>query len=280
MGGVVKSIGGVLFGSDGGDPEPQQTERLLPSQISLLNQLSKLLLEQLGGEGGEPKGVEPYPGQMYAGEQPLQTALFSYLSGAPQTAQALQQTGMQFITDQTPYDYEAERRFWEQAFVQPTREAFYEETVPALREQFAGQGALDSSGFNRALAREAQRMETGLGSQLANILYTGQQSYLNRQLAQRGVGLSALDQALAQIGMLSAAGQMQQQLAQLPLTEQYQKWAYQQPYSNPWLPLISPALGTVPYQVDTVVQQGSPGLLGAMAPGIGFGLGGVLGGLF
>jgi len=277
MGGVVKSVGGFLFGEDEGEPEPVKSERYTPAQMKLISQLSKLLSEQLGGEEGEPVGVEPYPGQMYAGEQPLQSALFSFLSGAPDLARSLQQTGMQFLTDQTPYDYGAERQYWEQAFAAPTREAFYEETVPQLQEMFAGQGALDSSGFNRALAREARRMETGLGGQLADILYQGQQSYLDRQLQQRGVGLSALGQALAQVGLLPAAGQMQQQIAQAPLTEAYQKWEYQQPYRNPWLPLISPTLGAVPYQIDTVVPQGSTGLLGAMAPGFGKGLGGAFG---
>jgi hypothetical protein len=273
MGGIVKGIGSALFGS-GSDVETMQTERLLPSQINLLNQLSTLLGGQLGA------GVEPYPGQMYAGESPLQSQLFSYLGGAPETARTLQQTGLQFLTDQTPYDYGAERQYWEQAFAQPTREAFYEETVPQLQEMFAGQGALSSSGFNRALAREAQRMETGLGGQLADVLYQGQQSYLNRQLQQRGLGLSALDRALAEANALMQGGTLQRQLQQLPLTEQYEKWGMSQPYANPWLPQLGVALGVSPYQTDTVVQQGSPGLLDSLARGLGQGLGSKLGGIF
>jgi hypothetical protein len=266
MGGIADA----LFGSDN-DIETRRTERLLPSQIRLLEKLSTLLGEQLG------VGVEPYPGQMYAGESPLQSQLFSYLSGAPETARTLQKTGLQFLTDQTPYDYEAERQYWEQAFVQPTREAFYEETVPQLQEMFAGQGALSSSGFNRALAREAQRMETSLGGQLADVLYRGQQSYLDRQLQQQGLGLSALDRALAEANALIQGGTLQQQLQQAPLTEQYQKWGMSQPYANPWLPLLGPALQVSPYQIDTVVQPASTGLLGAVAPGFGLGFGSALG---
>jgi hypothetical protein len=274
----------------------------------------------------------------------------------------LRDVGTRFLTDQSQYEYGPERQYWEAAFARPTREAFFEATVPQLQEMFAGQGALDSSGFNRALAREAQRMETSLGGQLADVLYRGRESFLDRQLqerglglstldralaqagmlqaqqqlglgayglgtqemaalreqqrqgletyglgmqemqmlqnqqqqaiplyslgqnemrmlqAQQGVGLSTLDRALAQLGLLPEAGLMQQQTMQAPLTEAYQKWTYQQPYSNPWLPLIAPTLGAIPYQTNVMLgTPGSPGLVGALAPGIGMGLGGALG---
>jgi hypothetical protein len=263
-----------LFGSEK-TAKTKKTPRLTPSQMDLIKKLSG----QVAGEVGQ--GIEPYPGQMVADPSQLQQGLFDILdnqvAGEGGTLEQMLQEGRQMTTQDEAYDQGAARDYWQQSFVEPTRQNFYEETMPELREQFAGQGALSSGGFNRAVADAAGDMETQLGGKLGEILYQGRQDFQDRQMQEQQLGLSTLDQALNEVNALMQAGQQQRGIEQQGLEAQMQKWQQSRPYNNPWLNQAPTALGASPYQIDTITQGGGSGFLGGMAPGIGQGIGGELG---
>lgn len=268
-GGVASAAAGSMMADDGGGGEATASNqpRLTPAQMKLVRKLS----DQLHGQIGE--NVDPYTGDIVAGESGLQSQLFDLMkqsssgrAGGMDLIRTLQRQGLDMAGQE--YDPQQEQDYWRQAFVEPARHRFYEETMPQLREQFAGQNALSSSGFNRAVAREAGRMETDLASQLAQAVQQGK----TLNLQERSVGLNTLDSALQQLDALSQAGQIQRGIEQGGLDEQLQKWQQQQPYNNPWLQYLDQTgISQAPY--NTVVQQSQPGLLQGMAPGIASGIG-------
>lgn len=270
--GLFSSIVDFLFGEDK-EAVTQKTERLTPEQSALLKKLNDILNEQIG------QGVEPYPGKMAAGPSALESKLFSMLENMqPELAATITGFGRDMLTQDQEYDQGAAREYWQQSFVEPTRRAFWEETMPEIREKFAGQGALSSGGFNRAVADAAADMETQLGAILGNILYSGREDFLNRQLQERRLGLQTLDQALREISTMAGVGQIQRGIEQAGLEEQFQKWQTSRPYQNPWLQYLTYGLGTPAYQIDTYTTGGGGGLLGGLMPGIGYGIGGKIGG--
>jgi hypothetical protein len=268
--GFLDSATDFLFGSEK-TAETKKTPRLTQSQMDLLKQLSG----QVAGQVGE--GVEPYPGEMAAGESELQQGLFDILNkqvgGQGGTLEQMLQSGQQMVTQDDTFDQGAAREYWQQSFVEPTRQNFYEETMPELREQFAGQGALSSGGFNRAVADAAADMETQLGGKLGEILYQGRQDFQDRQMQQQQLGLSTLDQALNEVNALMQAGQQQRGIEQQGLEAQMQKWQQSQPYNNPWLQQAPTALGVSPYQIDTYTKGGGTGVVGGMLQGAAQGAG-------
>ena len=270
FGDFVSGTKDFLFGSEK-TAETKKTPRLTESQMDLLKQLSG----QVAGQVGE--GVEPYPGQMAAGESELQQGLFDILNqqvgGQGGTLEQMLQSGQQMATQDGEYDQGAARDYWQQSFVEPARENFYEETMPELREQFAGQGALSSGGFNRAVADAAGDMETQLGGKLGEILYQGRQDFQDRQMQEQQLGLSTLDQALNEVNALMQAGQQQRGIEQQGLEAQMQKWQQSQPYNNPWLQQSGTALGVSPHQIDTYTRGGGTGVVGGMLKGAGKGAG-------
>jgi hypothetical protein len=242
-------------------------------------ELLKKLTEQVSGQIGQ--GVEPYPGQVAAGASPLQSTLFSMLEGRqPGLVDELTGWGQQAVTQDETYDQGAAKDYWQESFVEPTRRNFWDETMPQLREKFAGQGALSSGGFNRAVADAASDMEMKLGGKLGEILYRGRQDFQDRQLQERNVGLSTLDRALNEMNALMQSGQTQRGIEQGGLDAELQKWQMSRPYNNPWLQQAETALRISPYQIDTITKGGGSGILGSMMPGIGYGMGRNVSGMF
>jgi len=193
----------------------------------------------------------------------------------------------------------------------PAMQNWQTEIIPQIEEQYGGAGALSSSGLNRALSESGRKLQTGLSSVLGSMLENEENlnAHLYDTAAQRALAsigmasqpatdvmnllssisnLSTADIARlldleagrwnTQQGLLSSilggAGTMQQ-LQQLPLTEAYNKWGMSQPWSNPYLRYM-PSAATPAYQ--TVMKQGSPGILGNLISAGGSILGGYLGG--
>ncbi len=268
IGSAVSGIGGALFGSD---PEvsTQRTPTMTKEQMEYIKKLSSLLTGQLG------KGVEPYSGQISPGASPLQSQLFDMLEG--------RQTGLVDILDQTghglleqgqqPYDQAGAREYWQQAFVDPAKRTFFEDTLPGLDERYAGMGAMSGSGFERAIAQAAGRMDTNLGATLADILFQDKGRHDELGLMRTELGMGALGRGTTELDPLMQAGGLQRLIEEGHLGEEFQKWLMSQPYANPWLQQAGLPLGVSPYQVSHVAQEGSPGLLGSMMPGIGAGIG-------
>lgn len=256
--GVSHLLGGSGSGSGG---QVTQTSGFTPDQLALLKQIG----DQVSGQIGQ--GAEAYPGQEAAGPSDIQNSLFSLMGSAPDLAGWA--NGQ--LTSNKTYDPTAARDYWNQSFVQPAEQNFNENTLPALMEQFAGQGALSSGGFNRAVTKAAGDMNTQLGGQLGNILYQDKNTFNNDQYRNKTLGLSTLDNVLNQ---MRSAGGTQQGIAQNQLNEGYNKWNQSQPYNNPWLGYLGQAM-TSPYQAQNYQTPGQPSFMNQLASPLGNIFGGV-----
>ena len=105
-------------------------------------------------------------------------------------------------------------------------------------------------------------METGLGAKLADIMYQDRGDFLDRQLREKSVGLSTLDQALAELNAMGNVGGTQRAIEQGGLQEELQKWQQSRPYNNPWLRQLNagPTMQS-PWGYQTYTEPGSEGAL-------------------
>ncbi len=314
---------GELFGGGGTDIEQAQT--LTPGQRGLLDTLTSLL----GGQVGQ--GVTPFGGTR-PGEvpfSPFQQQGFGLAGGLapgigagidifgqalggfdPSQGQGLLGQATQALQGATqPFDPQSIL-----SALEPGRQlalrTFERDIVPNILERFgATSGA--SGGLNRALAEAGQGLSLGLGAQAAGPLIQGQQSQLNRQLqgaglfgqfagipgqlAGQGVGLGGA--GIGQLGNLFNIGGLQRTFPQGVAGAEQARFQEAQPFNNPFLNLLGPALGTQAFQNIGVQQapgvfsgalgglgsllgqEGGIGALGGNLSGLLGGLGGLAGGL-
>ena len=146
------------------------------------------LSEVIFGKKQEEKQIQKYdPAQQQALSQMLQMAM----SGAG--------TGFQNIMNILGGGEEAFT-----AFESPIKRQFQEEIIPEISEQFAGAGALDSSGFGPQLARASEGLSETLSAQRANL-----QSNAMQQLMQMlGVGLGEKTDTLVTPGSPGILGDL------------------------------------------------------------------------
>jgi len=219
----------------GEEPEVEQMQALTPEQMAVLSKLSGVLKGQVG------KGIEGYGGPLVPGASPLQSKLFGMTED--------------WLGRQGP---EAGMEYWEKAIKAPAMETWMKDVMPAIREQFIGQGMESSSGLNRALAESGQRLTTGLTGTLADVLFKAEQG-----LPQNIMGLMGV-------------GGTQRGIEQEQMMEPYQKWQMEQPWANPWLQQLGLGLGTKAF--ENVVKPGTTGLLDTMMQAGGMIGGGYLAG--
>lgn len=242
---------GFLFGgSTSSSVTPVST--LTGGQRSLLDQLTSLLGGQLG------QGTAPYPGTYTPGPSGTQTQLFDLVSQLLGGQGPNQQQGQDFLSSlMQPYNPATATKEWSQAVQAPMEQDWSQNIVPQILEQFAGANAGGSGPAMKAVAESGKNLETNMGGILAQTLLNFQNQSTNQGLAATGQALnypmnlikSLLPAANTQYGIEAAQGQ-----------EQYQDWSTSQPYNNPWLQLLSPALNTKAVQnVPDNYQQGAFG---------------------
>jgi len=207
-------------------------------------------------------GVEAYPGTRIP-ETPQ--SLQDYLSQAGGYLQSpMYQQGetalSRALSGQPAWDTDLGKAedYWNQAFYQPALNQYQRQTLPQIRENFAGFGGYRTSGREEAERRSLNDLITNLQGERAGLLWNEVQSGRQAQESALQRALQAVPTAQAyQLGGLNTllgAGQTQYQLEQAPLEEQYQNWLYQQPYNNPYLQM---AQGTAGQQLNNpyVVQD-------------------------
>ena len=90
-----------------------------------------------------------------------------------QAAQAYQN----FLQPQNPEDYQ---ELFQQAYVDPARMQYERSILPAIKEQFMGDGGSKASGaLNQALAQSATDLGTALGSEFGNFYQQQQANQLS-----------------------------------------------------------------------------------------------------
>ena len=85
------------------------------------------------------------------------------------------------------FDPARQQEFFQAQVADPAIRQFQQQVVPALQEEFVGQGAASSSGLNRALASAGGELEAQLASQLSSFQQAGQANQL--QLLAQALGL-------------------------------------------------------------------------------------------
>jgi hypothetical protein len=289
-------LGGALSGSGETEYVPQMVGK---ARRELYWPMMDMVAPQIG------QGITPYSGQRYADPSLLQNQMFNAMGqygnvmgmGAnsleqmmgqynPQAGQQAMNLGMGALQSSTaPYDPMAAQNFWQKSMVDPAMQQYTQQILPAIKESYAARNAQDSGAMNRALAQSGTNLATNLSGQLADVMYQGQQSQLNRQLQSipeayrmgmmptdmMSAGSAAMMAPIMGLGSLGLqAGGVQQDIAQNQLTGQQQQWSEAQPYNNPYLSMTSSLMNMQPYQ--GVYQQGGAGAA-QMAPALGSMLG-------
>ena len=216
-----------------------QPETLTPGQRSLLDQLTGVLTGQVGA------GVQAYPGQITPGPSALQTqafgALADTLGGGGIMAPATE--SLKGLMGQ--YDPTQAMDYWTKAVKEPAMRTWQEELVPQILEKYGAQNALSSSAFGQTLARSGANLASNLAGTLAQTILGEKGQHAQTQLG-AATGYGNLAQNI--LSQVLGAGQTQRGIQAEQMAEPYQKWAYEQPYSNPWLSLLGPALTTPAFE--------------------------------
>jgi len=80
-----------------------------------------------------------------------------------------------------PADLDALRQLYQQKYSQPAYQDFQENIIPSITGQFRGQNLQNSSYLGGALSKAGTRVQQGLDSNLAEMLFNAQQSATNRR---------------------------------------------------------------------------------------------------
>ena len=251
------------------------------------------MLKALISEITPGQGVTPYGGERVAGAAPLQETAYSLAEGYAPGVQAGFQATSQFDPTQAgrflgtgqdalssalaPFDTEAATDYWQTSLVDPATKTFREDIIPSIAERgVRSAGTSDSGPMQRELGRAGGDLASNLSAQLGNLLYSGQQSQIGRQLggaqlagqlagvpgqvASQGQQLSSLG-----LGQLAGMGTQQRGINQQFLTAEQQKWMEGQPWANPWLQqYLSQALGVSAF--DTVISPQEASIAEQLAP--------------
>jgi len=275
-------------------PSATSLSTMTPEQSALLKQLNELLGGKTG-EGGEfipgqlGQGVPAYEGKLTAGPTGMEEkgwgAISSLLSGPQQSATSktaidkiLQGTaqGVQKY-DVGEFDPAAIQSWYQDALVKPAMDTWEKSVVPQIQEKFIGQNAGSSGAANRAISGSAEDMMSNLNAQLATALYgekgafdtrkfTSETDYIKNLFsagqndATRAAQVPVMENAsmenfMKAIGLGTSAGATERGIEQQGLNEEYMKWLSSQGYSNPYLSLLSSALGQ--RASENVVNPGS-----------------------
>ena len=106
-----------------------------------------------------------------------------------QRSQALQGGGGPLADVYGQFNPTAMRNYYEQSYAKPAYKEFQENVVPTITGAFRGKNLQNSSYLGGALAKAGTDVQGNLNSQMANLLYQGEQSQQTRRA-------NALDQIL------------------------------------------------------------------------------------
>lgn len=98
-----------------------------------------------------------------------------------QQAQALQGGGGPLADVYGQFNPTLMKDFYEKSYAQPQYQEFQENIVPTITGQFRGQNLQNSSYLGGALSKAGTNVQNNLNAQMADLLYRGQQSSLDRR---------------------------------------------------------------------------------------------------
>ena len=265
----------TIFGSS---PSIDTYDNLSPEQRALLNSLISTMSPTVG------TGVSSYSGKMYAPISGINTDLFAKVqdlvnNGSP-NSDLIQELLSKYSGGYTPEEFNpaSVTDLFNKTVRTPAIRSFNEETLPAIAEKLAGRNAFQSGATVYDMTKAGSDLESDLAGQLSSMIQNEKNSVAGRNLtgtlqtnatnASAVASLLGIDEQtlMSILGMAGTAGTTQQNLEQLPFTEAYNKWSTEQPYNNPWLQYILKA--ALSETTTPVVNPGSSGLLGTLAPAL------------
>jgi hypothetical protein len=211
--------------------------------------------------------VSPYPGTYTPAATADQSQMFDLISQLLGGKGPMQQQGQNLLESvMQPFNPATATKEWSQAVQAPMEQDWSQNIVPKILEQFAGSDAGGSGPAMKAVAQSGADLSTNMGGILAKTLLDFQNQSTNQ-------GLNATQQALNYpmnlIQSLLGAANTEYGINAAQGKEQYQDWSTSQPYNNPWLNLLSPALNTKAFtwgENPGVQQQGAFGdIFGSLA---------------
>jgi hypothetical protein len=230
----------MSFGKSSSKSYPTATQTYTGGQMDILSQLAGLLGGQIG------QGVSGYPGQITPGVSPLQQQAFGNISDIMGGQGPAQEALNQILA---PYDPTLAMDYWTKAVKEPAMRTWTEEMIPKIMESYGAQNALSSSGLQKTLAKSGANLSSDLAGTLA-------QTLLGEKGQWTQAALQAIPMPLQQAMAGLEAGGTQRGIAAEQMAEPYQKWATEQPYSNPWLTYLAQILGAQPYQLGQESKAG------------------------
>lgn len=257
-------------------------------QISTLTDQQRAILDSLTGQiaGQVGQGITPYGGQIAAGVSPLQQQAFDMAGAFGSTPEAMARGGaLQQIMAGTPA-FQASPQEYERAYAQgveaPALAQWNRDIIPQILHQY-GSGGTAGAVYDM-LGRSGADLATNLAGQRAQYRLQGlhdQQGALEAAAGRRLAGIEASGrESLMPLAVTSQMGDVQRGITQDQLGEDYLKWSSAQPYNNPWLGFLAPALGTQAFQTYYQPSQTQPSMFGGMLSGIASGMtGGLAGGV-
>ncbi len=98
-----------------------------------------------------------------------------------QQSQALQGGGGPLSDLYGQYNPQLMKDYYQQAYAQPAYQEFQENVVPTITGQFRGKNLQNSSYLGGALAKAGTNVQNNLNAQMAELLYKGQNSQMDRR---------------------------------------------------------------------------------------------------
>ena len=235
-------MGGVsdfLFGSNG---TPRQT-----GTADLLTGSQKELFEKLLAFAGDNTGtgLSPYGGELSAGASPLQNQSFDAINAMLSGGGILGQGRDALSGLLSDFDPTEALSTWRATVGDPMMDAWQDEILPKIKEEFIALGAGSSGAANRAIAGSGEDLAESMGQNLARYLFDAGEAHKNRQA-------TAADEALSyaatpvQLGL--SAGAAQRGISQDALSADYQEWLRTRAENNPALALAMNLLGVRSFQ--------------------------------
>lgn len=226
-----------LFGSTREEVRPQAPlVTNVPNLTQEQDQFLKSLLSNLQGVTGAGGRPQAFQGQLTAGPSALQQQLFGNVAQLGGQAGPFNR-GLEALQGQlADFDPASTQQFFSQAIEQPALRRFEEDILPAISESFAGTGV--SGALLRARQRAGTDLSESLNTNLANLLFSGEQAQLNRQGSALGTALGLPLQAGQQVGAT------QRGIEQQGLSAALNEFIRTQGGIDPLLQLAPTALGT------------------------------------
>lgn len=272
--GFLSDISEEIFGSK---PKAtnQQLPVLSPAQQNLLNQLVGMAGGELGKTGPAYTGkLAPDMGKLEKTSlQALENmALEAAGPGGDTTLQSARGAVERAANADEAFDLEGFNQMFGESVAAPMLDMFKREVLPELTRRFSGNAAFGSDRREQELLA-TQDLGKSLTSSRADMLFKTKESAKDRALTAAGIAPNLTGAQVNQLMQMLVGGGVEREVEGNKLTAAYNEFLRQRDERSRTFDRALGALGIRPFENVMTVDPGKPGLLGALAPGVGAGLG-------